>query len=403
MAPPVAILFLDLEGGWGGSSRSLFHLVSSLDRECWNPVVLLRKDGPVVSAYEKLGITYRIEPDLPSFRPAERKNLLSFLLYVQKTLRARRVLKRVVSFARSNDCSVVHVNHESLALTGIRLIDLLQLPGIFHIRTELKPGVFARYVIRKVLRHAKEIVFISEPVCEHFHQLARMPVDEKRETVVYNICVPADKNVSAPTVINPRCALRVISLSNFSPNRGIDRILDVASVLKRRGVDDIEFYLFGQPAHRKFLGGGVKPYHSSLVDRVNDGGLEKIVHFPGHLSKPDGALNAADVLIKLTRESNPWGRDIMEGMAAGLAIVTLGQYKKFVEPGVNGYLEPEYDPESIADFLLTLRDNPKQLRQISELNTAKARKLFGAEEISETYSQVLARAHGLTEPESPSR
>lgn len=28
-----AILFLDVEGGWGGSSRSLFYLIEAMDRE----------------------------------------------------------------------------------------------------------------------------------------------------------------------------------------------------------------------------------------------------------------------------------------------------------------------------------------------------------------------------------
>ena len=75
-------LYLDVEGGWGGSSRSLYYLVRSMDRRSFRPVVISRKEGPNKERYGELGVEYQYVPQLPSFRPADRKNLISLAIFV---------------------------------------------------------------------------------------------------------------------------------------------------------------------------------------------------------------------------------------------------------------------------------------------------------------------------------
>ena len=48
---------------------------------------------------------------------------------------------------------------------------------------------------------------------------------------------------------------RFPSLTNFSPNRGVDRIVDVAEILHRRGDRRFAFYLCGRPAHTHAITG----------------------------------------------------------------------------------------------------------------------------------------------------
>ena len=67
---------------------------------------------------------------------------------------------------------------------------------------------------------------------------------------------------------------RVLSLTNFSPNRGVDRIVDIAEILRRRGDDRFAFYLCGKPANTHAITGRVDPYYGSIVDRVRALGLD---------------------------------------------------------------------------------------------------------------------------------
>ena len=52
----INILHLDTEGGWGGSSISLFNIVTNLNRKRFKPFVICRKNGPIIEKYKKKNI-----------------------------------------------------------------------------------------------------------------------------------------------------------------------------------------------------------------------------------------------------------------------------------------------------------------------------------------------------------
>ena len=55
------ILCLDIEGGFGGSSRSLFEALNYIDRDSVTPVVWCRKEGPLARGYTELDICGGLE------------------------------------------------------------------------------------------------------------------------------------------------------------------------------------------------------------------------------------------------------------------------------------------------------------------------------------------------------
>ena len=40
-----------------------------------------------------------------------------------------------------------------------------------------------------------------------------------------------------------------------------------------------------------------------------------MIRFMGHVKNPEKFIKESDILIRPTRENNPWGRDILEAMA----------------------------------------------------------------------------------------
>lgn len=390
----VGILYLDVEGGWGGSSRSLYYLIESLDRTVYQPIVLLRKSGPVQLRYQTLGVPCLVVDDLAAFRPAERKNLFSFLLFIWRFRRWPRLRKQLRHLALKYDVQILHVNHESLALVGNRVANLLSIPWIGHVRTQLTPSFSSRFVYRLMARSAAHIVFIVDPVRDHFRLLVGRDFKTTKTSVVFNIMpLAGSAPPPLPQLQEPSDRYRVLSLTNFSPDRGVDRILDVAKELKKRGDYRFVFYLCGKPAHSGPIFGRPSPYWAELCTRVRDEQLADIVVFPGHVAEPERALATCDALIKLTRKSNPWGRDILEALGAGLPIITLGNFDLFVENGVNGFAIPEFDSSLIADYLVFLLEHPERRAKITETNLEKARHLFDgpsrAKDIMLLYNQVL--------------
>jgi glycosyltransferase involved in cell wall biosynthesis len=392
-----AVLYLDVEGGWGGSSRSLYYLVEALDRSAFEPVVLLRKPGPVEERYRALGVDCRVIPDMPSFRPGDRKNAIAFMLYVWKLRKLQSLLLQLAPIVAKRDIRLLHINHESLVLTGACIAQRFGLPWIGHVRTLLTPGWFARRVHRLMARAASHVIFITEPNRAHFRMLSGNRFDAERTSVVHNI-IPMPDDVVQPLaeLTDPPDRFRVLSLTNFSPSRGVDRIIDVAEALQRRGEKRFAFYLCGQPALTSALTGRAAPYYDSIVSRVNRSRLDEMVHFPGHVREPERALAGCDALIKLTRQANPWGRDIIEALAAGVPVLTLGSFEDFVTNGVNGFIDESFDADRMAGHLVALADSPETRQAMHKANREKAQMLFEGEararDIAEIYRSVLSGA-----------
>ena len=407
---PPAILFLDVEGGWGGSSRSLYYLVESLDRTAFEPVVLLRKSGPVEARYAALGVSCHVVPEMASFRPADRKNIVAFAFYLWRMRHYPAFLHRVRKVVAEHRPVLVHVNHESLVLTGARLARTLGLPWIGHVRTLLTPGFFARWVHRIMARQAAHVIFITEPNRAHFKGLAGPAFDAARTSVVHNIIPVSDAVPSPlPELQEPPERFRVLSLTNFAPSRGVDRIIDVAAAVHRETPGRFAFYLCGRPTQLNPVTGRADPYYETIKARVGDLGLEDTVFFPGHVSEPERALATCDALIKLTRQANPWGRDIIEALAAGIPVLALGRFQDFVTDGVNGFMDKAFDAERIAGHLLALAGDPSRCAEMRETNRAKARDLFDgqarAADVASIYRRVLEPGHTMAEgvPQSGAR
>lgn len=399
------VLYVEGDSGWGGSARSLFNLLQALDRSRVEPVVFVRRDGPIVGKYAEIGIRCVVAPELTSYRPSERKNWLSFLIYCWRRRHLGRLVRRVEAETHGRRIRLIHVNHESLAAIGSSLAERLGVPWVAHCRVQLFPGWFAHRLYRRIVRSAAGIICITRPVREHIERVLRHPLPASKTAIVNNIVtVPAAAPAPLDILQSPPDRFRVLSLSNFSPNRGVDRIIDVATALTRQGRTDFAFYLCGRPANRSALTGRVSPYYEQIVKRVTSLALEETIFFPGYVSDPERALASCDALIKLTRQSNPWGRDIMEALGAGLPVVTLGDFQGFVENGVNGFVDGEFDPGVVAGHLIALADDPRRRKAMATANRIKARRLFDgparARDVEAIYEKIIGKGDTEDAPAS---
>ena len=76
----INILHLDTEGGWGGSSISLFNIVSNLDKKIFKSHVICRKEGPIINKYKKIKILVERNFNLYSFSPKPHTNNLKLFI-----------------------------------------------------------------------------------------------------------------------------------------------------------------------------------------------------------------------------------------------------------------------------------------------------------------------------------
>ena len=372
---PLRVLCLDIEGGYGGSSRSLYQSILHLDRQAVEVEVWCKCQGPIQEAYAALGVPCRVMPTMPkvSALPRFSRNLYAHARHWLDFWRASSFRRELARGAGQFD--VVHMNHESLARLAAWLRSRTRAAITVHNRTMLWDTPFSRRQVRCMARAASRLVFISENERDNVRRLGCVIPGR----VIYNIVeVPQSLPPAHPQILLDR-RFRVASLANCSWGRGTDRLIEVASALASRGRRDLLFVVAGKTDLSGSMpgeAGRIGRKGGTLVDYAANRGVADMFLFLGHVADPERVLAACHALIKPTREANPWGRDILESLAFGCPVLSCGTYERFVENGVTGFLYQEYDPHRMAADLLSLVDEPARCRALGRAAVEKVR-LFG--------------------------
>jgi glycosyltransferase involved in cell wall biosynthesis len=352
------ILCLDIEGGYGGSSRSLFQSLSNFPEGAGAPEVWCRRAGPVQALYANAGIPCSVTPTMPHVSALPR---LSRNLYVFSRARLRfsasRAFRDALSAAVNERFDIVHFNHEALFLLARWLRRYTQAPFSMHFRTNLVPSITARWQARVASNAIDHAVFISENEQRSWLALGLEPA---QSSVIYNIAGTAKSDAAPHLDIPDDARLKIASLSNYAWIRGVDRLVEVAAALAARGRRDVLFVVAGNmhfsgslPGER----GAISRHGGSLADYAMAKGVADMFVFLGHVSEPERVLAGCHALARLSREDNPWGRDVIEALGAGRPVIATGSYDRFVESGVTGMLAPSYSPDDIAAKIIELADD----------------------------------------------
>ncbi len=384
---PLRVLCLDIEGGYGGSSRSLYESIRHLDGTKATAEVWCRREGPIQQRYQAIGVASRVMPAMPRFSALPRlsRNIYAAARAALEFRRARAFLEDLQREAARFD--VIHFNHEALFPTARWLRSRTNRPLTMHIRTNLLESPFSRFQIRSISETMDHLVFITENEAETFRRLGGRP---RAASVIYNIVdVPAASPKPHPAVPTDRC-FKIACLSNYSYARGLDRLVDVAEIVAQRG-RRVLFVMAGQmtlTGSMPGLLGELGRRGGNLSDFVAARGRSDMFQFLGHVPEPESVLAACDALAKPTRESNPWGRDTLEALALGKPVLTCGRYAVFVEDGITGVLQPEFDADRLADSIIRLDDNRALAKQMGEAGRDRVRTLCNGHDRAEDLRAV---------------
>ena len=356
MSQRLRVLCLDIEGGFGGSSRSLFEALRHIDREKVAAEVCCRKAGPIMARYEKEKIPVRIVPEMPAISSLQKfsRNLFVYARFFLQDWRRSRKFRNELLEDLSEHFDLVHCNHEALFLLANWLRGRSGIPITFHIRTNLHDTVWARYQVGVIARTANRLVFITENERSRFQYLLGAEISG---SVIYNPAPPPAADIEPFKFPEQESRYKIACLSNYSWNRGIDRLIDIAEALLERDQRNVFFVVAGNMSLPRSLPGQLGRIARSggtLEDYAEARGVAGMFQFLGHVDEPERVLAATDALIKPTRENNPWGRDIIEALAMARPVITLGSWDRFVRNGETGILHDQFDAVAMAEDISTL-------------------------------------------------
>ena len=380
----IRTLHIDIEGGWGGSSRSLFELLSRLDHARIRPLVAHRQEGPIVERYAEIGIPTAHVPEIFSYAPRPRNSTKIFLANFPRMRHLRRAADRLADLARGHDAQIVHLNYEGLFLLAPMLKRRLGLPMVCHSRTLIPANAWGRWMVRTLARSADHMFFISSQEEERFGALEPRPA------------VPGDVLWNISAAPSPRRLLAAVPeavyLGNIDPSKGTDRLIDIAASLEDMSAPPLIIAVYGRPRHKQ-------DYLEQMERRIDRLGLRHRIDLCGYEAVPERVLARALALIRPSRENDPWGRDVIEATTCGVPVLATGSYDGVVEPGVTGYLFDPFDAAALAQKLVELLRDPALRERLGAAGRAKGALKFSGVQQVETVTRVfekLARCRRVT-------
>lgn len=377
---PLRVLSIDIEGGHGGSSRSLLQMLRAVDRNQVTPEVWCRHGGAIEEAYGALGIPVTVAADMPRLTALERntRNLVDVARFFAQRWPQSQKFRAQLS-ARLRDVELLHLNHVSLFwLARWVRKEHPSLPITMHIRTQPVNTILARWQSRVAKAVCSSFVFITENERDHFVRLSGGGAEGQ---VIYNPVEVASgidgTGTALDAAIGDHC-FTAVCLSNYAHCRGLDRLIEVAKHLDQMKDREIHFIMAGDMHLTGALSGAlaeVAQCGGTLADYAEKQGVSRRFTFLGHVSDPEALLSRADVLLKPTREDNPWGRDILEALGHGVPVASVGSYERFVKTGHTGLLQKTFNAAELATWMVGLTHDRERLialgrgasRQIAEL------------------------------------
>lgn len=373
--PPLRIGFCHYTSDvGGGSDRSLYDLVVHLDRARFTPFLILKVGDPLAEGYRAEGLEVAEIPFASPRRTRDwRKHVAFFGRFWPDTIRAARWLRRW-------KVDLVHVNTIN-NLQGAFAARLARKPLVWHVR-ELVPDSRSGALLRALVpRLANRIVANSAAVASSLHGCGA------RLHTVYNgidlSAYPARDTV-AETSAGGR---RIVCVGRLEPWKGQHVLVEALPEVFARH-PDCEAWIVGGAAVNK------PDYRPALEQRCQALGIGARVTFTGPRDDVPAILQSAVVLVLPSVSPEPFGRTVVEAMAAACPVVATaaGGPLEILEDGVHGRLVPPDDPVALADALSALLSDPEGARAMGQAGRERALEHFALGRVVEEMSTVFVRA-----------
>ncbi len=424
MGKRIKVLYVEMAHGMGGSLVSLHQLLRGLDRERYEPIVLFYWDIPYIERFREIGVETivwsgprqegdsPVPVDLPAAvdhlrrpgsslgrlanRPGLDKLYHTAGFYARALFQTLPLALRIRRLVRSREIDIVHAN--DLVVCNREAIMAARWTGrpcICHIRAFESYTSLDRFLIQYVDR----FIFISQAIAQDSR---RQGADPTKGAVIYNALDLAEflqpfDDVAERARLGLGADDRVVGiLGRLVPWKGHRVFLEAMAQVASR-VPNLQCLIVGDAAP------GEQAYRAELEALAGELGLAGRCRFLGWRSDVPALLSVMDVLVHASLEPEPFGRVLIEGMAAAKPVVAAngGACPEIIEHGVSGLLVEPGDARALAEAVAGLLGDADRLHTMGIVARHQVEARFSLEEhvrqVQRVYEELLdgnARADG---------
>ena len=347
------ILYLTCHPQIGGGETMLINLVSKLNKNLFEPIVIVPKKGQLSEKLKRLKIQTHIVP-LSGYL------IRLFFMPGISPLGLYRFL-RVVENAKPH---LIHVNHLNLAIYAGFAGKLRNIPIIATAHGLWDSVYFFQDIVNAV---CTDIILANTQNVAHA-LVKRKIVDGKKVKVIHfgidtEYFQPGNKKQARRALRLPQNNLIVTIVGRLDPIKDHMTFLEAALLVSKK-YPDVRFFIVGSKLGDFSGKDDNNSYESRIKQFVNKHRtLSKKIIWGGFIDDIASVYHATDILVS-TSLSESFGLAIGEAAACGIPVVATnaGGQRLVVKDGETGFLiRPRHSGE-IAQKIITLAGNPK-LRQ----------------------------------------
>lgn len=186
--------------------------------------------------------------------------------------------------------------------------------------------------------------------------------------------VDTGSGCASSSAASSKAAPCLLTIARLAPQKGLDLLLEAATLIKQRGIDFT------------WLVAGDGPLKAQLNQQIDDAALP--VKLLGRREDIGALLSQADVVVQTSYwEGQPL--TLREAMQAGRAIVATDVGgSAYTLAGCGQLVEPQADP--LADAVVAVISDPKRRETLEAASRAAVAKIPGETQLREQLDRVLA-------------
>lgn len=324
-----SILFIHHGMHAGGAERSFCDLIHGLATKNTYLCHLIAPEGVLT---ERASTSCQTKP----MRLMRFKKTINPFTLIAYTVNYIAVSIQIYKYCRQVHIELIYANSINALLYTLLTRKLLKLKLILHLRDQIPGRVFSD-IIKK---NCDKVICISR----YIESFLSDQLPANRRCVVYNGIYPADFHVSCRSH-----GSTVGYAGQFVPWKRIELLINAMSLVTQE-IPEAQLLIAGRDHYNDH-----PVYREELQELVTSLHLQKSIKFAGWHNDINTFFNQIDILA-LPSEGEPFGRIIIEAMAAGVPVVGVdsGAIPEIIEHKKSGLLcasTPTSMGESIMHFL----------------------------------------------------
>jgi glycosyltransferase involved in cell wall biosynthesis len=385
------ILYVSHSGVIAGAEVCLLTLLGRLDRQRFEPVVIVPWSGPLRAEIEKLGVTTHVVGVEWWIRGQADGG--SFPMKIFDAVEAiGKVLER-------EQPQIVHTN-SSVVMAGALAASVAGIPHVWHVHEILSEhprlsSIFPLPLIYAMMSTLSDrIIAVSEAVKRPLTTV----IDPSRIATIHNgvdatrLAVGESGSLRGELSL-PDDAIVAATIGWLVAEKGHDNLLRAAAFARERGAR----------IHYLIVGDGTLEAEAELRRAIVRLGLEDAIHFLGPRNDIGRILQGIDFLIVPSRAES-FSLVAVEAMAVGRPVITTdcGGPSEIVVDGETGFIVPVDDSERLGGRILDLSSDVSLRAEMGTNGFARFAERFRAEvftsRIEALYEDTLQRSTVSSRP-----